>query len=78
MGCNCVFVLANDYLYVFAFCELLLVCNAKISTYLLEKSRVVRQSEDHENFHIFFFLFVGQAQLDPENKFALKHPKNYK
>ena len=51
---------------------------AKISEYLLEKSRVVRQNEGEENFHIFSYIFAGGRQADPEGQFALQDPSKYR
>ncbi|XP_064259009.1 myosin-IIIb-like isoform X3 [Passer domesticus] len=53
------------------------VQGAKLSEYLLEKSRVVRQDTGERNFHIFYYMFAGLSSEQKE-MYGLLDPSLYR
>merc|ERR1719341_2303277 len=52
------------------------IAGANIETYLLEKSRAIRQTSDERSFHIFYQLLSG-CSAEMKKKLLLDDPKKY-
>ncbi|XP_067399612.1 myosin-IIIb-like isoform X3 [Emydura macquarii macquarii] len=53
------------------------VRGAKLSEYLLEKSRVVQQDAGERNFHIFYYMLAGLTEKEKE-MYGLLDPTQYR
>jgi myosin-5 len=53
------------------------IVGAEIKTYLLEKSRVVKQAPNERNFHIFYQLCIGCCESDLGQKLHLGDPSAF-
>ncbi|KAL1494179.1 hypothetical protein ABEB36_009820 [Hypothenemus hampei] len=52
------------------------IAGANIETYLLEKSRAIRQAKFERTFHIFYQLLAGTSEKQKE-EFILEDPRSY-
>lgn len=53
------------------------ICGARITQYLLEKSRIVTQAATERNYHIFYQLCAGASDEEKE-KWKLGKAEDYR
>jgi len=52
------------------------IVGAKVSQYLLERSRIVFQAPDERNYHVFYEMLSGLSKQELEN-FGLGNVEDY-
>ncbi|KAL8563942.1 hypothetical protein ACOMHN_059372 [Nucella lapillus] len=68
----------GKYLEMFFTTQTGTVVGAKITEYLLEKSRVIYQAAGEQNFHIFYYVHDGLVSHEHEHDFHLKQNTTYR
>lgn len=74
---NFYFTVSTIAYHFLSFNSISTVKGAKISEYLLEKSRVIFQNPKEENFHIFYYMFAGLTDELKED-LGLASPEKYR
>ena len=53
-----------------------MIIGAKVTEYLLEKSRIVTQAQDERNYHVFYEMLTGLSS-EQKQKYGLLTPEKY-